>query len=112
VVKSGHGTSFPHFDLAPPEGGWHKDGRLRIQLANAPSDGTQWTARFNGTELSPTNDVSEPFANPYPPMLGKPENMRAWTVPARLPQDGSNLIEFTLKTGADARLEYLDLAFA
>ena len=107
-VKADSTTKF-QLDLAPPANGWEKHGRLRIQLETPPSAESQWTARLNGTELAPSNDVSEPFPNPYPSMLGKPEQMRAWTVPETVPRAGFNTLELSLKSGGDATLDYLDL---
>ncbi|HYF34367.1 MAG TPA: hypothetical protein VD994_03670, partial [Prosthecobacter sp.] len=68
------------FDLAPPQGGWKRDARLRIQAAQPLGD-EPWSAKFNGETLTSTPDVSEPFPVPYPSMMGKPEEMRAWLVP-------------------------------
>lgn len=108
-LKAGATTKFA-WDLAPPVGGWQKGGRLRLQLANAPIPEAKWTARLNGKELSPNADVTEPFPDPYPSMLGKPENLLAWTVPPELPRDGMNTIEFTLHGELEATLAYLDLS--
>jgi hypothetical protein len=105
------GTTEFTLDLAPPTGGWTKGGRLRIQAAKTLGEG-RWQARLNGKELSPTGDVSEPYPNPYPPMLGKPEEMRAWVVPASAPRDGANRVEFTMETGEPAEIVFLDLALA
>jgi hypothetical protein len=103
------GTTKFVLDLAPPEGGWRKDGRLRIQLETAPSTASEWTARMNDTELAHTDDVTEPFPNPYPSMLGKPETIRAWHVPAIVPRENANTLEFSLRGGEEATLQYLDL---
>lgn len=92
-------------DLAPADG----VARLRIQGESSLSE-TRWRARINGIELAPTDDVSEPFPNPYPAMLGKPEEMRAWQVPAGLLRNGINRLELLLDGGKPARLVYLDLA--
>jgi len=93
-------------DLAPHQKG---GGRLRIQGESSLGE-SRWHARLNGVELVPTNDLSEPFPNPYPPMLGKPDELRAWTVPAGLLRDGLNRVEFTLQTASPTRLAYFDLA--
>jgi hypothetical protein len=108
TVKAASTTKFA-LDLAPTEGGWKKDGRLRIQLETAPPATSEWTARLNGVELAATSDVSEPFPNHYPSMLGKPENLRAWTVPAAVPRGNANTVEFSLRAGEDATLQYLEL---
>ena len=106
-LEPGKTTTFT-LDLAPPVGGWKRAGRLRIQGEGALGDG-RWQVLFNGIKLMPATDVSEPFPNPYPVMLGKPEEMRAWTVPAEQLQDGHNQVEIKLNQGKPASLVYLDL---
>ncbi len=96
-------------DLAAPEGGWKAGGRLRLQAERSLGE-SQWRAVLNGTELTATPDVSEPFPNPYPGMLGKPEELRAWVVPAAALLDGRNEAALTLIDGAAANAVYLDLA--
>jgi len=96
-------------DLAPPTGGWHKGGRLRIQSREALGD-SEWRAVLNGAVLEPTVDVSEPYPNPYPPALGKPDNYRAWFVPAGAMVAGANRIEIVMSKGKPVQLFYLDLA--
>ena len=100
-------TSF-QLDLAPPAGGWKGQGRLRLQ-ADATLEGRLLEARLNGVKLLPNADVSELFENPYPSLLGKPEQMRAWTVPAELLRDGMNEVVFFHLGGKPVTLEYLDL---
>jgi hypothetical protein len=95
--------------LAPPEGGWRQGGRLRIQARDSLGD-SRWTATLNGVALEPTADVSEPYPNPYAVGLGKPEDYRAWTVPAALLRCGANEIALTLVEGRAAPVTYLDLA--
>jgi hypothetical protein len=85
-------------DLAPPEGNWRKDGRLRMQ-SSADLRGSRWTARLNDQTLVETTQRSEPYPDPYPPLLGRPYEMRAWTVPAQLVRAGSNQVEFELLQG-------------
>ncbi len=96
------------FDLAPPTGGWHNDGRLRIQLRNVQGF-SQWRATWNGTALAPTDDVSEPFANPYPPMLGTTETLVAWKLPASLLREGMSHLEVHLESGDPNSIDYIDL---
>lgn len=95
-------------DMAAPTGGWKGEGRLRLQ-ADATLEGRVLQARCNGTELVSTEDVSEPFENPYPSLLGRAENMRAWKVPVTLLRDGVNEIVFFHQSGKPVTLEYLDL---
>ncbi|MBI5684978.1 MAG: hypothetical protein HZC54_07845 [Verrucomicrobia bacterium] len=96
-------------DMAPPSGGWTKPGRLRIQ---SPEDlgNRRWSCRFNGQELAETPDRSEPYANPYPALLGGLEHHRAWLMPPGLPKDGANQIELSLQEGSPAKIVFLDLA--
>ena len=96
-------------DMVPPEGGWQKDGRLRIQSVEN-LEGTQWGVSINGHALEPTSDVSEPYENPYDTAIGKPENYRAWKVPAKILKDGLNEITVVLKEGKPTPLFYLDIA--
>lgn len=97
------------FDLAPPEGGWKKEARLRIQ-SDKPFGEGQWTAKWGGETLAPTLDVSEPYAVPYPSMMGQPEELRTWTVPAAKLAAGANRLELTLTGGTETSLIFLDLA--
>jgi hypothetical protein len=107
-VETGNTAVF-NLDLAPPKDGWQRDGRLRLQLDVENHTG-KWKARINGTELAASALVSEPFPNPYPPMLGTPSQMRAWTVPSNLLVDGMNKVEFALDTGEAVEIDYFDLA--
>lgn len=102
-------TACFRMDLAAPSGGWKAGGGLRIQSKFPLAAGTQLTARFNGDELAPTDDVCEPYPNPYPPLLGTPETTRGWLVPASLLKDGPAEIEITMAKGAETQLIYLDL---
>lgn len=108
AVRPGDAAEFT-LDLAPPAGGWKAGGKLRIQGEQALGDG-RWTARLNDADLAAAADVSEPYPNPYPPMLGRPEELRAWTVPAAALRDGPNRLQFTLAAGPAASLAFIDLA--
>ena len=66
--------------------------------------------KFNGTALAGTDDVSEPFPNPYPPMLGTAETLAAWTVPAALLREGANVLECALASGETVEIAFIDLA--
>lgn len=99
------------FDLAPPAGGWKGEARLRIQ-GEASLAGQDWQARFNGEGLAANADVSEPFPGANPGLLGKPEEMRAWTVSAHLLRPGANALEVSFQGASKARLVYLDLAIS
>ena len=106
--EPGETVSFT-IDMASPADSWKMDARLRIQGRQSLGD-SRWRARFNGVDLNATGDVSEPYPNPYPPMLGKPEELRAWIVPVGLLKDGINTIEITLVKGELCEIIFLDVA--
>ncbi len=105
LIQSGKTAVFI-FQLAPPKGGWQKDARLRVQFESAPGE-AEWTASFNGEPITATPDISEPYPVSYPAMLGQPDELRAWTIPAKLLREGANHFEMT---GPAATAIFLDLA--
>jgi len=109
-VASGKPSVFT-LDLAPPSGGWKNEGRLRIQGVQSLGN-TNWRAVLNDAELVATDDRSEPFPNPYPSLLGKPNELRAWQVPATLLRDGANRIELASNGEDHSTLVFLDLAIS
>jgi hypothetical protein len=106
-IAPGQTAAF-EFDLAPPSGAWQRGGRLRVQAEGA-FGARVVTAHLNGVELAASDDVSEPYANPYPPMLGAKDELRAWLVPAKLLRDGANRVEFTLEKGDEVGVVFVDL---
>jgi hypothetical protein len=88
-------TMSVQLDMAPPAGGWKRQGRLRVQ-ANSDLDGSRWQATCNGTLLDASNDVTEPYPNPYPNCLGQASEFRAWKVPPAVLRDGINTLQVTL----------------
>ena len=108
-LEPGQQASFS-INMAPPAGGWQDAGRLRIQsLSDLGS--SVWRATLNGVELNETQDRSEPYGNPYPALLGKAAQHRAWLVPPGLPRDGDNPIVIAFERGpGPATLVFLDLA--
>jgi len=106
-LATGQKTVF-HLDMAPPAEGWKGEGRLRVQCEESLESRTL-EVRLDGKALETTADVSEPFANPNGTLLGKPEHMRAWTVPAAVLVDGKNAIEVWLASGEAVAVHYLDL---
>ena len=108
-VEPGQTSTFG-LDMAPPAGGWKQDGRLRIQ-AESDLGETRWKSMMNSVELEETQDRSEPYENPYPPLLGTHEEHRAWIVPRAILKDGTNMVEVTMTEGENAtELVFLDLA--
>jgi hypothetical protein len=108
LMQAGKPEKF-QFDLAQPAGGWKVDARVRIQADKSVGDAA-WNASFNGERLVLTEDVSEPFAVPYPSLLGKPEELRSWTVPARLLREGKNHLEVTAEQADKVSVLFIDLA--
>ncbi len=107
-LEPGKTTVFA-FDLAAPPGGWIREARVRIQADQAiGADG--WTVAFNGEALEGVEDVSEPYPVPYPSMLGKPEELRAWAVPAKLLREGKNDFEVAMEGGEPVSVLFVDLS--
>ena len=102
-IQLGKAEKF-NFDLASPRG----KARVRIQTNQAVQ--ADLLARFNGEIIPATDDVSEPFAVPYPSMLGKPEELHAWLIPAHLLCEGKNSLEITQTSGEPLTVVFLDLA--
>lgn len=97
-----------NLDMAPPADGWQGNGRLRMQTTYyAPGD--LWSACLNGEALEESEDVSQPYRNPYPHLLGDPEQWQAWVVPAHLLRRGKNEVRITLLSGEPDSIIYLDL---
>jgi hypothetical protein len=107
-LETGKTTAFT-FDLAPPDGGWLKDTRLRAQTSS-PLGSSHLTAKWNGGALTPSPDASEPYPNPDPAMLGTPETLIAWALPHNLLRAGPNELAVTLESGDAVELAYLDFA--
>ena len=92
-------------DLAPPSGGWQENGWLRVQALGSMRYG-RLIVKWNDVELSQTREITEPFPNPYPPMLGTPDHLVAWIVPESALRAGTNTLEVGL-----AHTEAVELAF-
>ena len=96
--------------MAPPEGGWKKGGRLRIQ-SEENLDGTRWRVVLNGKELTQTQDCGEPYETPYTNCLGTRETIRAWNVEPEMLLDGHNIIKAEMTSGnQEVKLIYVDVA--
>jgi len=107
-IKKGEPTAIT-LDMTPPKGGWQKEGKLRIQSRESLGQ-SKWRARLNGQELTPAKDTTDLYPNPYDGALGQPEDYRAWTIPATLPQDGQNKVDLYLEDGAtEAFIFYMDI---
>ncbi|MDQ3815006.1 MAG: hypothetical protein M3347_13770, partial [Armatimonadota bacterium] len=104
----GKTTTFT-LDLAPPAGGWKNDGRLRLQTLQPMGD-SRFVVKLNDAVLTPTDDISEPYPHANPTLLGTPETLRAWLVPATLLGDGPNQLRVTLEAGASVQIAFLDMA--
>jgi hypothetical protein len=109
-IAAGRPTRFV-FDLAAPAGGWQGNARVRIQANGSIAEGA-WVARFNDEPLTATAETAEPFPVPYPSMLGKPDELRAWIVPARLLRDGVNRLDLQHALASPVTVVFVDLAMA
>ncbi len=107
-IESAQTAKF-HFDLAAPAHGWKQAMRIRIQTDKSLKD-LELIANFNDEAIPPTPDTSEPFSVPYPSMLAKPEELRAWLIPSKLLRDGRNTFSVTLKSGTPFSVQFVDLA--
>ncbi len=96
-------------DLAPPMNGWKSGGRMRLQTSEPITD-QRFIVSLNGKALSPTSDITEPYPDPYPSLLGTPQTLRAWLVPATFPHDGLNQLAVMLEAGSAAEIVFIDLA--
>jgi hypothetical protein len=82
---------------------------IRIQADKSLKD-SKMIANFNDEAIPSTPEISEPFSVPYPSMLAKPDELRAWLIPARLLSDGRNTFSVTLKSGTPFSVQFVDLA--
>jgi hypothetical protein len=110
IVSAGKERLFV-MDAAPPVGGWKTDGRLRIQCLQ-PVEQRQLVVRFNDRELSPTDDVSEPYPQPYADGLGSAETLRAWIVPRQALRDGPNEIKLRFADGPPLEVVFVDMSIS
>jgi hypothetical protein len=108
AFSAGAKTEVIRLDMAPPTDGWKKGGRLRIQGRAGLGD-SQWTVRLNGTELAPSEDVSDAFEDSFNPGQD-PTTYRAFQIDPQILRDGVNEIELAMVRGSEpAFLYYLDL---
>lgn len=97
-------------DMAPPAGGWQRDGKFRIQ-SDESLESSRWSVRLNGLILKSTEDTGEPYESPYPHLLGEPDQHRAWIVPKKILKNGINKIEVRMDAGQKAKnIVFIDLA--
>ena len=96
--------------MAEPAGGWLRDGKLRIESEKVLAN-SQWSVKFNGITLKNTDDVSEPYPNPYRNLLGLPQQYRAFVLPCEIVKNGDNTIEITMTDSSDEHdISFMDIA--
>lgn len=98
------------FNMAPPAKGWNGIGKLKIQTEEALKDKSKYKASLNGTPLKPCEDVSEPYPNPYSPLLGTNETLCAWYVPADVMRKGENTLSLRSEIDESAKILFVDIA--
>jgi hypothetical protein len=108
LVKPAQTATF-RFDLAAPAQGWNQAMRIRIQTDKSLKD-SDCIASFNSEAIPSTPDISETFSVPYPSMLAKPDELRAWIIPSKLLREGRNTFSVTLKSGTPFSVQFVDLA--
>jgi hypothetical protein len=99
------------FDLAPPEDPKSENGRLRIHTKKPLRD-VELTVEMNGVRLSPTDDVSAYYDNPYDEMISDLPRRRAWACPVGILRDGLNELRIVLTSGDVITATFVDLAVA
>ncbi len=92
-MTPGRTLNFNMLMVAPLQG-WKKTARLRAQSLKDMGD-VQFAVECNGQKLVRSEDISEPYPNPYPPLLGTIKTLRAWDVPPGLLKTGRN--KFTIQ---------------
>ncbi len=97
------------FDLAPPREAKSEDGRLRIHTKK-PFGEAELVVTMNGVELSPTDDRTAYYGNPYDGMISDLPRRRAWTCPVGILRDGLNKVEVTVTSTSRIRVIFIDLA--
>ena len=109
VYTSQGETNDFEMDMAPPRGGWATEGKIKIQ-AYDDLGSSQWTLKCNGIELVETDDVSEPYDNPYPNLLDSESMRRAWIVPKEILIDGKNKFELAVNSTGTYTVRFIDLS--
>jgi hypothetical protein len=94
--------------MCPPDNGWSGNWRLRI-MADSDMSGSTWQIKFNGTVLTTSNDVSEPYDQQYSPEWDDADMYKAFTVSSNNFVDGDNTITVKLTSSTSVNLVYLDL---
>jgi hypothetical protein len=96
-LSSGKTAAFT-LDLAPPDGGWTEDARLRLSAA-APLDGRTPAVSLNGRALAG-----------QPPQAGDEAGARVYAVPRALLKSGANKLNIILQDGGPVELHIIELA--
>jgi hypothetical protein len=86
-------------DMFPPVTGWKTPGLLRMQCLE-PFEDAELTVAFNGQGLKYTDNVAEPYENPYPYLLGDETTLKGWLVPIEIIKTGTNIITLTMTQGS------------
>ncbi len=112
-IFKNHDEHYFELDMALPENGV-KNGRVRLMTSEG-TPGLGWQVWINEVKLEPTDDVSEPFEDPYGGFLGEPVQYSAFQVSPKSVKDGRNVIRVRLNDGPLAEeftteLMYIDIA--
>ena len=82
---------------------------LRVQ-ANKLWGDREVVVCVNGKKQSAYSDTSEPFPNPYPPLLGTPGTLKAWIIPLSDFRKGMNTIKLSMTKGDAVTIDFVDIA--
>lgn len=102
VTESFRMEIYPQKDIKNPV------SRLRIQT-DTVIEGQKFELAFNGVTLAENADISEPFGEQYPPLLGNEYTLRAFDLPVSLIKEGMNDISITMTGGDDVKLIIIDI---
>jgi hypothetical protein len=82
---------------------------LRVQADRLWGD-REVAVCVNGKIQTPCSDTSEPYPNPYPPLLGTPGTLKAWRIPLGDLRKGVNTIRLNMTKGDAVRIDFVDIA--
>ncbi len=98
-------------DMAHPDLGRDCSGTAVIRLQTD----VLWADRqvnlcINNVNAEPYGDSSEPFANPYPQLLGNAGTLKAWSIPLGRLRPGFNTLKFTTDSSEAVTITFVDIS--
>lgn len=110
IMCPGANLAFEMF-MVEPDGGWSKNGVLRLQ-SEIPLTDADFTVSINGKTLALIeSDRGDPYNSPHKTLFGTPEQRKCYLVPKTvLHSHKNNKIEISQVGGGRTFLSYLDLS--